>query len=113
MIALSIYTTKSSHSDNEALQLMDQLNPLTKEKDAYIITKRKPDQLLEHNRVEYTQDAVDENGNVIKLTITAVEKLQPNRYLRVPHKGKHVETFEEVSEKQVPSETLKKLHTLD
>ncbi|WP_069996483.1 YxeA family protein [Staphylococcus caeli] len=76
------------------------------------MTKHNPDKLLEHGRVSYTQDTVDEHGNVTKLTFTTIEKLKPNRYLKVTHKRDYVKTYEEVSEKEVPTKALKEGYTL-
>lgn len=112
LTTLSFVSSKSTNCDNETLQFIDQINPLVKEKESFVITKQKPDQLLEHNRVSYIQDSVDEKGNITPINFTAIEKLEPNRYLKISHKGKHVKTFEEVNEKQVPLNALRKLHHL-
>ena len=112
LIVLSVLAFTKSNNESEISQIIDQYNPLVKKQHSYLITKQNPDQLLEHGRVSYTQDAVDEHGNVTKLTFTAIEKLKPNRYLKVTHKRDYVKIYEEVSEKEVPTKALKELYKL-
>lgn len=40
---------------------------------------------------------------------TATFDIKPNRYLKIIHKGHHVEVFEEVEKGQVPKKALDKL----
>ncbi|WP_436853771.1 YxeA family protein [Staphylococcus caeli] len=110
LIALSVFALSKSNSESEISQIIDQYNPLVKKQHSYLITKQNPNQFLEHGRVSYTQNAVDEQGNVTPLTFTAIEKLKPNRYLKVTHKKDYVKTYEEVNEKEVPTKALKKLY---
>ncbi|WP_436861860.1 YxeA family protein [Staphylococcus caeli] len=112
LIALSVLAFSKSNSESEISQIIDQYNPLVKKQHSYLITKQNPDQLLEHGRVSYTQNAVDEQGNVTQLTFTAIEKLKPNRYLKVTHKKDYVKTYEEVNEKEVPTKALKELYKM-
>ena len=54
MLIVLAFITKEKNEPGEVYALIDQLNPLVKEQNSYVKTK-KPDEFLEHNRVSYTQ----------------------------------------------------------
>ncbi|CXP67318.1 exported protein [Staphylococcus aureus] len=96
--ALFILKTIDSHG------ITDQFNPLVKEDDSYVktteVSTRMDDQLR-----SYTQSAFNKEGKETQLMYTAT----PHRYLKITHKGHHVETFEEVEKEEVPKKALDKL----
>lgn len=48
-------------------------------------------------------------GKETQLMYTATFDVKPHRYLKITHKGHHVETFEEVEKEEVPKKALAKL----
>ena len=44
----------------------------------------------------YSQSAFNKEGKETQLMYTATFDVKPHRYLKITHKGHHVETFEEV-----------------
>lgn len=50
----------------------------------------------------YTQSAFNKEGKETQLMYTATFDVKPHRYLKITHKGHHVETFEEVEKEEVP-----------
>ncbi len=89
----------------------DQFNPLVKKDDSYVktteVSTRMDDQLRSYN-----QSAFNKEGKETQLMYTATFDIKPNRYLKITHKGHHVETFEEVEKGQVPKKALDKLSRL-
>ncbi|GJF44992.1 YxeA family protein [Staphylococcus argenteus] len=100
--ALFILKTIDSHG------VTDQFNPLVKEDDSYVKTTAVSSRIDEQLR-SYRQNAYNKTGEMTQLTYTATYDIKPNRYLKITHKGHHVEAFEEVEKKEVPSKILEKL----
>ncbi|MCS5349021.1 YxeA family protein [Staphylococcus aureus] len=100
--ALFILKTIDSHG------ITDQFNPLVKKDDSYVKTTEVSNRVDEYLR-SYRQNAYNKTGKKTQLTYTATYDLKPNRYLKITHKGHHVETFEEVEKGQVPKKALDKL----
>ncbi len=48
----------------------------------------------------YSQSAFNKEGKETQLMYTATFDVKPHRYLKITHKGHHVETFEEVERKK-------------
>ncbi|UXV56019.1 YxeA family protein [Staphylococcus aureus] len=88
--------------------ITDQFNPLVKEDDSYVktteVSTRMDDQLR-----SYSQSAFNKEGKETQLMYTATFDVKPHRYLKITHKGHHVETFEEVEKEEVPKKALDKL----
>lgn len=97
--ALFILKTIDSHG------ITDQFNPLVKEDDSYVKTTTRMDDQLR----SYTQSAFNKEGKETQLMYTATFDVKPHRYLKITHKGHHVETFEEVEKEEVPKKALDKL----
>ncbi|UMT78507.1 YxeA family protein [Staphylococcus roterodami] len=99
---LFILKTIDSHG------VTDQFNPLVKKEDSYVktteVSTRMDDQLRSYN-----QSAFNKEGKETQLMYTATFDIKPHRYLKITHKGHHVETFEEVEKGQVPKKALEKL----
>ncbi|MBE5666159.1 YxeA family protein [Staphylococcus sp. SS87] len=99
---LFILKTIDSHG------VTDQFNPLVKKDDSYVktteVSTRMDDQLRSYN-----QSAFNKEGKETQLMYTATFDIKPHRYLKITHKGHHVETFEEVEKGQVPKKALEKL----
>nr|WP_263313959.1 YxeA family protein [Mammaliicoccus sp. Marseille-Q6498] len=105
LIVCLLFIVLSSSSSGEVKGITDQLNPFVKEKDSYVKTK-KPDAVKEHNIRSYDQEIVDAEGNRTKVNYISADELKINRYLKIKHKGTHVESFEEVTRDQVPEKAL-------
>lgn len=104
--ALIYIFSNDKHQEGEYFAILHQFNPLVKKEESYLKTKR-PDKQLEYNRVSYTQSVYNEKGKSRKITFEAIQKLKTDHYLKIKHKGAHVETFEEVSKNDVPQQALK------
>ncbi len=90
--ALFILKTIDSHG------ITDQFNPLVKEDD-YVktteVSTRMDDQLR-----SYTQSAFNKEGKETQLMYTATFDVKPHRYLKITHKGHHVETLKKLKRKK-------------
>lgn len=65
----------------------------------------------EHDSYEYTQEGINEDGQKIKITFWAPQKLKENAYLELDAKGKHVESYQEVTEQDLPDTIKEELVT--
>ncbi|MGT0202394.1 YxeA family protein [Staphylococcus aureus] len=99
--ALFILKTIDSHG------ITDQFNPLVKEDDSYVKTTEVLMRTVTTR--SYTQSAFNKEGKETQLMYTATFDVKPHRYLKITHKGHHVETFEEVEKEEVPKKALDKL----
>lgn len=108
MLIVLAFITKEKNEPGEVYALIDQLNPLVKEQNSYVKTK-KPDEFLEHNRVSYTQKSYDEQGNSRNITFEAAQTLKLDKHLKITHKGAHAVTYEEVKKNDVPKKALKEI----
>jgi len=101
-LLIVIFSTSGS---SEIKGVSDQLNPFMKEKYAYVKTKL-PDAVEEHNIRRYKQDIVDEDGKRTKVEFMSSDELKTNHYLKIKHKGTHVDSFEEVDKSEMPKKAL-------
>lgn len=103
--ALFILKTIDSHG------ITDQFNPLVKEDVSYVktteVSTRMDDQLR-----SYSQSAFNKEGKETQLMYTATFDVKPHRYLKITHKGHHVETFEEVKKGQVPKKSIRQIESI-
>lgn len=103
------YFTKDDSS--ELVQLVDRFNPFVPEKKVYVKTSDEYGVLQEHDSYEYTQEGVNEDGQKIKITFWAPQKLKENAYLELDAKGKHVGSYQEVTEQDLPDAVKDELVT--
>ncbi|HCZ1880296.1 TPA: YxeA family protein [Staphylococcus aureus] len=89
---LFILKTIDSHG------ITDQFNPLVKEDVSYVKTTEVSTRIDNQLR-SYSQSAFNKEGKETQLMYTATFDVKPHRYLKITHKGHHVETFEEVPKK--------------
>ncbi|RIN28723.1 YxeA family protein [Staphylococcus succinus] len=114
IIAISLIVTclylvsNNRNQSGEAVAIFHQLNPFVKKENSYIKTKN-PDEILDHNRASYTQKVYNAKGEGRTLTFSAIEKLKVDRYMKIVHKGAHVETYKEVKKNEVPKKALKEI----
>ncbi|HCW7617463.1 TPA: YxeA family protein [Staphylococcus aureus] len=103
--ALFILKTIDSHG------ITDQFNPLVKEDDSYVktteVSTRMDDQLR-----SYSQSAFNKEGKETQLMYTATFDVKPHRYLKITHKGHHVETFEEVEKGRSTKESIRQTESI-
>lgn len=103
--ALFILKTIDSHG------ITDQFNPLVKEDVSYVktteVSTRMDDQLR-----SYSQSAFNKEGKETQLMYTATFDVKPHRYLKITHKGHHVEAFEEVEKGQVPKKSIRQIESI-
>ncbi|HCX1433765.1 TPA: YxeA family protein [Staphylococcus aureus] len=103
--ALFILKTIDSHG------ITDQFNPLVKEDVSYVktteVSTRMDDQLR-----SYSQSAFNKEGKETQLMYTATFDVKPHRYLKITHKGHHVEIFEEVEKGQVPKKSIRQIESI-
>ncbi|MDA9470260.1 YxeA family protein [Enterococcus sp. 5H] len=105
LLGAKFYTKNQS---DELSGTIDQLNPLVSSGEVYIKTK-KADSVNDYGITTYKQTAFDESGQGKELVFTADHELKEERYLKIFNKGAHVETYEEVSQVDVPEKALAKL----
>lgn len=109
IILIGLYlVSNGKKQEGEIAGLIDQINPLVKEENSYVKTK-KPDKFLEYDRASYTQKAYDKQGKSRNLTFTAAQSLKLDKYLKITHKGAHVATYEEVNKQDIPKKTIKEI----
>ncbi|MGX7243294.1 YxeA family protein [Enterococcus quebecensis] len=106
LLGAKLYTKNQS---DEFSGIIDQLNPLVPKGEVYVKTK-KADSINNYGTSSYRQQTVDKDGKKKELTFSADHELITNRYLKIYNKGAHVETYEEVSEGEVPERALKQLN---
>ncbi|MBO0423014.1 hypothetical protein BCR22_04725 [Enterococcus plantarum] len=106
LFGAKLYT--QNHSD-ELSGTIDQLNPLVPEGEVYVKTK-KADSINSYGITTYKQQSFDKEGKSKEIIFTADHELQTDRYLKIYNKGAHIETYEEVSEQDIPEKALKQLH---
>lgn len=82
---VKFYAEKNS---GELAGVLDQLNPLVKEGNVYVKTK-KADSVNGYGIASYTQVAADEEGKTREITFTADHELKTDHYLKVSNKGPH------------------------
>lgn len=102
LFGAKFYAEKNS---GELASVLDQLNPLVKEGNVYVKTK-KANSVNGYGIASYTQVAADEEGKTREITFTADHELKTDHYLKVPNKGAHINTYEEVNQDQVPEKAL-------
>lgn len=95
----------SSHAPNDVAQVIDQLNPLLPTKDLYVKTT-KPESVNGYGTAAYKQMAADQEGHTREIQFSGLSELKTDRYLKLTAKGAHVETYEEVSQAEVPKKAL-------
>jgi uncharacterized protein (TIGR01655 family) len=105
LFASTFYTKNSA---NEFAGILDQLNPLVKEGHVYVKTKA-ADSVNGYGTAYYEQIAVDEDGKTRPIAFNGISELKVGHYLKLTHKGAHVETYEEVAKDDVPKNVLEKL----
>ncbi|MFW0760407.1 YxeA family protein [Staphylococcus cohnii] len=109
IILIGLYlVSNGKKQEGEIAGLIDQINPLVKEENSYVKTK-KPDKFLEYDRASYTQKAYDKQGKSRNLTFTAAQSLKLDKYLKITHKGAHVATYEEVNKQDIPKKAIKEI----
>src|SRR5699024_1439111 len=109
IILIGLYlVSNGKKQEGEIAGLIDQINPLVKEENSYVKTK-KPDKFLEYDRDSYTQKAYDKQGKSRNLTFTAAQSLKLDKYLKITHKGAHVATYEEVNKQDIPKKAIKEI----
>lgn len=85
--------------------ILDRFNPLVATSEVYIKTKA-PDAVNSYGTATYRQTAVDRNGKTRKIEFNGLSELNVDRYLKLKNKGAYVETYEEVSAKDLPEKAL-------
>lgn len=108
LFGTTLYTRNSS---SELAGILDQFNPLVKETSVYVKTKE-ADSVNGYGTAHYKQIAVYEDGETRQIAFNGISGLKKDRYLRLTNKGAHVETYEEVSESDVPQKALQQLAEL-
>ena len=109
IILIGMYiVSNGKKQEGEIAGIIDQINPLVKQENSYVKTK-KPDKFLEYDRVSYTQNAYNKYGESRDITFTAAKTLKLDKYLKITHKGAHVATYEEVNEMDIPKKALKEI----
>ena len=98
----------SKNSSSEIAGVMDQLNPLVKESELYVKTK-KPQSVNEYGTASYQQLAANKEGETRTIQFNGLSELKTDRYLKLTNKGAHVETYEEVRRDQVPEKALNEI----
>ena len=88
--------------------ITDQFNPLVKE-DVSSVKTTEVSTRIDNQLRSYSQSAFNKEGKETQLMYTATFDVKPHRYLKITHKGHHVETFEEVEKEEVPKKALAKL----
>lgn len=102
----ALFYTKNS--SGEVAALFDQLNPLIPESEVYVKTQA-PESVNEHGTAMYKQIAASPDGTTRTIEFTGMQELKKGHYLKLTNKGAHVETYEEVPEKDVPQKALEKI----
>ncbi|WRN65474.1 YxeA family protein [Staphylococcus aureus] len=100
--ALFILKTIDSHG------ITDQFNPLVRRMILMLKRQRCLTRMDDQLR-SYSQSVFNKEGKETQLMYTATFDVKPHRYLKITHKGHHVETFEEVEKEEVPKKALDKL----
>nr|WP_288723877.1 YxeA family protein [uncultured Enterococcus sp.] len=108
LVTWSYFTKDDS---GELVQLVDRFNPFVPEKKVYVKTSDEYGVPQEHDAYEYTQEGINEDGQKIKITFWAPQKLKENAYLELDAKGKHVESYQEVTEQDLPDAVKDELVT--
>lgn len=90
--------------------ITDKYNPLVEEKQSYVKTSKAVSKQDAYIR-NYSSNGYDMNGNKSRINYTATYDLKLNRYLKINHKGRHVESFEEVDKKEIPKNVLNKIES--
>lgn len=109
IILIGVYfVSNGKKQEGEIAGIIDQINPLVEKENSYIKTKR-PDKFLEYDRVSYTQKAYNKFGESRDITFTAAKTLKLEKYLKIAHKGAHVDTYEEVDKMDIPNKALKEI----
>lgn len=103
--ALFILKTIDSHG------ITDRFNPLVKEDVSYVKTTEVSTRMDDRLR-SYSQSAFNKEGKETQLMYTATFDVKPHRYLKITHKGHHVETFEEVEKGQVPKKSIRQIESI-
>lgn len=98
----------AEQNPGELAGTMDQLNPLVAKGEVYVKTQT-ADSTNEYGITTYTQTAADANGKTRKIMFTADHQLKLDHYLKISNKGAHVETYEEVTEADVPEQAMVKI----
>lgn len=106
LFGAKLYTQNQS---DELSGTIDQLNPLVVKGEVYVKTK-KADSINSYGITTYKQQAFNKDGKKKVLTFTADHELKTDRYLKIYNKGAHIETYEEVSEQNVPEKALQQLN---
>ena len=90
-------------------QLVDRFNPFVKEEDRYVKTADKYGTAKSQGGYDYSQKAVNDSGEAREITFYAGKKLKEKAYLKLDSKGSFVESWEEVTEEEVPEKALSEL----
>ncbi|KAF1303594.1 YxeA family protein [Enterococcus sp. JM9B] len=102
----SLFYTKNS--SGELAAFLDQLNPLVPESEVYVKTQD-PESVNGYGTAAYKQTAAASDGTTRTLEFNGLQVLKKDRYLKLINKGAHVETYEEIPEKEVPQKALEKI----
>ncbi|EGQ0540353.1 YxeA family protein [Staphylococcus aureus] len=103
-----VAATITKNSANEGAGLIDRYNPIVQWDESYIRTGD-PAKKGPHGTATYRETVINDEGKTRPLEFLALKVLAKDRYLKIKHKGAHVESYEEVKKDKLPKEVREKL----
>lgn len=94
--------TRSAYPNSDLAQQWDRFNLLIPKEAVYVKTANRYGTIQEHGDYVYRQAAYRADGTHYQIAFQAPKQLKENYYLKLDAKGRFINTWEAVSDKDLP-----------